>query len=41
MCSDDAPVQKMVYMPGEQAKELMAQNDEVKNLVKDFELDIK
>ena len=38
---DDAPVQKMVYMPGEQAKELMAQNDEVKNLVKDFELDIK
>ena len=38
---DDAPVQKKVYMPGEQAKELMAQNDEVKNLVKDFELDIK
>ena len=38
---DDAPVQKIVYMPGEQAKELMAQNDEVKNLVKDFELDIK
>ena len=38
---DDAPVQKIVYMPSEQAKELMAQNDEVKNLVKDFELDIK
>ena len=38
---DNAPEQKKVYMPGEQAKELMAQNDEVKNLVKDFELDIK
>ena len=38
---DNGPEQKKVYMPGEQAKELMAQNDEVKNLVKDFELDIK
>ena len=38
---DDAPVQKKVYMPSEQAKELMAQNEEVKSLVKDFELDIK
>lgn len=38
---DDAPQQKKVYMPSEQAKELMAQNDEVKSLVKDLELDIK
>lgn len=38
---DNGQEQKKVYMPGEQAKELMAQNDEVKNLVKDFELDIK
>lgn len=38
---DDAPQQKKVYMPSEQAKELMAHNDEVKSLVKDLELDIK
>lgn len=38
---DDAPQQKTVYMPSDQAKELMAQNDEVKNLVKDLGLDIK
>jgi len=38
---DDAPQEKKIYMPGEQAEALMAQNDEVKNLVKDFELDIK
>lgn len=38
---DDTPQEKKVYMPGEQAKELMARHDEVKNLVKDFELDIK
>ena len=38
---DDAPQEKKIYMPSEQAKELMAQHDEVKNLVKDFELDIK
>ena len=38
---DDAPEQKKIYMPSDQAKELMAQNDEVKNLVKDLELDIK
>ena len=38
---DDAPQEKKVYMPSEQAKELMAQNDEVKSLVKDLELDIK
>ena len=38
---DDAPEQKKIYMPSDQAKELMAQNDEVRNLVKDLELDIK
>ena len=38
---DDAPEQKRVYMPSEQAKELMSQNDEVKSLVKDLGLDIK
>ena len=38
---DDAPQQKVVYMPSEQAKELMAENEQVKNLVKDLELDIK
>ena len=38
---DNAPQEKKVYMPSEQAKELMAQNDEVKSLVKDLELDIK
>ena len=38
---DDAPQEKKIYMPSEQAEALMAQNDEVKNLVKDLELDIK
>ena len=38
---DDAPQQKKVYMPSDQAKELMDQNAEVKSLVKDFELEIK
>ena len=38
---DDSPQEKKIYMPSEQAEALMAQNDEVKNLVKDFELDIK
>ena len=38
---DNSPEQKMIYMPSEQAKELMAQNEEVKSLVKDLELDIK
>ncbi len=32
---------KKIYMPSEKAKELMSENDEVKNLVKDFGLDIK
>jgi chromosomal replication initiation ATPase DnaA len=38
---DDAPQQKKVYMPSDQAKELMDQNVEVKSLVQDFELEIK
>ena len=38
---DDSPQEKKIYMPGEQAEALMAENDEVKKLVKDFELDIK
>ena len=38
---DDAPQQKKVYMPSDQAKELMDQNAEVMSLVKDFELEIK
>jgi hypothetical protein len=37
---DEAQIPK-VYMPSDKAKELMAGNDEVKNLVKDFGLDIK
>lgn len=32
---------EMVYMPSDKAKVLMANNEEVKNLVKDFSLDIK
>ncbi len=38
---DNAPEQKKIYMPSDQAKELMASNEEVKSLVKDLELDIK
>ena len=38
---DDTPDQKKVYMPSDQAKELMAENPEVKSLVKDLALDIK
>ncbi len=38
---DTTPQEKKAYMPSDQAKELMAANDEVKNLVKDLELDIK
>ncbi len=38
---DDAPEQKKIYMPSDQAKELMASNEEVKSLVKDLGLDIK
>ena len=38
---DDAPQERIVYMPSEQAKELMEANDEVKSLVTDLGLDIK
>ena len=38
---DDTPEVNKVYMPSDQAKVLMAQNDEVKNLVQDLGLDIK
>lgn len=38
---DDTPQEKKIYMPSDQARELMSQNDEVKNLVKDLDLDIK
>ena len=38
---DDTPQQKKIYMPSEQAKELMASNEEVKSLVQDLGLDIK
>ena len=38
---DDTPQEKKIYMPSEQAEALMAQNDEVKSLIKDLELDIK
>lgn len=38
---DDAPQEKKIYMPSDQAAELMKQNEQVKNLVKDLELDIK
>lgn len=37
----DEAGEKKIYMPGDQAKELMSANDEVKNLVKDLGLDIK
>ena len=38
---DDTPQEKKIYMPSEQAETLMAQNAEVKSLIKDLELDIK
>ena len=38
---DDSEQTAKVYMPSDQAKVLMAQNEEVKSLVKDLELDIK
>ncbi len=38
---DDSEQAAKVYMPSDQAKVLMAQNEEVKSLVKDLELDIK
>lgn len=39
--TQDTVEHKKIYMPSEKAKELMSENDEVKNLVKDFGLDIK
>jgi len=38
---EEAAQEKVAYMPSDQAKELMAKNDEVKSLVKDLGLDIK
>ena len=38
---DDTPQEPKVYMPSDQAKVLMSENEQVKNLVTDFELDIK
>ena len=38
---DDPQAPRTAYMPGEQAKELISNNEEVKNLVKDLGLDIK
>ena len=38
---DDTAETAKVYMPSDQAKVLMAQNEEVKSLVQDLELDIK
>ncbi len=38
---DDTPAEKKIYMPSDQAAELMRENEQVKNLVKDLELDIK
>ena len=36
----DTEVKAKPYMPEDKAKELMKKNDDVKNLVKDFDLDI-
>ena len=38
---DDSTQEKKIYMPSEQAEALMAENAEVKSLIKDLELDIK
>lgn len=38
---DDAPQERVAYMPSEQAKELMDSNSEVKSLVTDLGLEIK
>ncbi len=37
----DTQVRKKIYMPEDKAKDLMKQNDQVKNLVKDLDLGIK
>ena len=39
--ADSGESVQIKYMPSEQAKDLMSQNEEVKNLVRDFELDVK
>lgn len=38
---DDAPVQKKIYMPSDQAEVLMKEQEQVRALVKDLDLDIK
>ena len=38
---DDGPQEKKIYMPSDQAEVLMKENEQVMNLVKDLELDIK
>ena len=38
---DDAPKEKKIYMPSEQAGVLMKENSEVNSLIKDLQLDIK
>ena len=38
---DDSPQEKKIYMPSDQAEVLMKENEQVMNLVKDLELDIK
>ena len=37
----DPQAPRQAYMPGEQAKELISNNEQVKNLVQDLGLDIK
>ena len=38
--SDDH-VEKKIYMPEDKAKVVMAENEEIQKLVKDFDLDVK
>lgn len=37
----DTEIKQTIYMPSEQARDLIAKNEEVKNLVTDFGLDVK
>lgn len=37
----DTEIKQTIYMPSEQAKDLISKNEEVKNLVTDFGLDVK
>lgn len=37
----DTEIKQNIYLPSEQARDLISQNEEVKNLVKDFDLDVK